>query len=172
LKTGPAILTLAGIVLIAAFMLMPSSPEGTASVAEEADHAHETTQSESDALSVGDSIVKDAISKLESREVAPMIAIRSILDVAEQNPENSYAQFALGELGLQSGQFDKAIARFENVLNLDSQNGEAHLLLARARLALGDSTAAIDGLKKALETLSNKETRKAIEIEMASINPN
>tara|TARA_Y100000588_G_C13691879_1_gene684790 strand:- start:104 stop:409 length:306 start_codon:yes stop_codon:yes gene_type:complete len=101
-----------------------------------------------------------------------MIAIRSILDVAEQNPENSYAQFALGELGLQSGQFDKAIARFENVLNLDSQNGEAHLLLARARLALGDSTAAIDGLKKALETLSNKETRKAIEIEMASINPN
>lgn len=165
MKTGPAILALLGIVLLGALMIMPRSPEGeevAASVNETLDKSY----------SIADSLVDVALQKLESGELPPMQAVMSIRDIAERFPNNIKANFTLGVMSMQTGQYEKAEDRFTKVLQEDSQNLDAHLLLSRAKLFSGDSLGAINSLESALETLSNEETRKAIREELASINPN
>lgn len=168
MKTGPAILVLLGIVLIGALMFMPRTPGG-----EEDDSVgsamHETLDH---SYSIADSLVDVALQKLESGELPPMQAVLSIRDVAEKFPENIKANFTLGVMSMQTGQYEKAQERFLKVLKSDAQNLDAHLLLARAKTSIGDSLGAIESLESALETLSSEETKNAIREELASINPN
>ncbi len=175
MKTGPAILTLAGILIVAALMFMPRSPQ-TEEVTSEHNHGeaeHETAASTlENTYSLADSLVDDALEKMQSGALPPMQAVLSIRDISERFPENVKANFTLGLMSMQTSQFEKALDRFNKVLAQDPNNGDAHLLLARAQLALGDSTAAIEGLNHALETLSNEETKNAIREELASINNN
>lgn len=144
---------------------MPRTPEGdkiAASVSETLDNSY----------SIADSLVDVALKKLESGELPPMQAVLSIRDVAERFPENIKANFTLGVMSMQTGQYSKAEERFLKVLAQDDQNLDAHLLFARSKLFGGDSSGAVNSLESALETLSDEETRKAIREELASINPN
>lgn len=68
----------------------------------------------------------------------PMKGIMLIRDVAEKNPRNTYAQYMLGIGASISGQTDKAIERFTNVVNLDSDHLEARLRLADLLVQKGD----------------------------------
>ncbi len=172
MKLGPAILVLAGIIIIATLMLMPTSPalEGAANIG--ADHEHETGEATLSGASIADSLVDLALEKLESGELPPMQAVLSIRDVSERFPENIKANFTLGVMSMQTGQYSKATERFEKVLSQDDQNLDAHMLLARSRAFLGDTAAAVEGLNEALNLLSNEEMKNAIREELASINPN
>lgn len=60
----------------------------------------------------------------------PMQGITTVLEVAKKNPDNMYAQRALALGGLQSGQVDKAIERFNIILEKQPENIEAILRLA------------------------------------------
>lgn len=155
-------------------MFMPRSPQSTV-IEDEHEHGtteHETTPELQETYSLADSLVDDALQKMQSGALPPMQAVLSIRDIAERFPENIKANFTLGLMSMQTAQFDKALERFQTVLEQDPLNGDAHLLLARARVALGDTSAATEGLNHALETLSNEETKIAIREELASINPN
>lgn len=173
MKTGPAILVLAGILIVAAVMFMPRSPEVEG--AHEHDHGtaeHETTSTQSSTYSLADSLVDDALEKMQSGTLPPMQAVLSIRDISERFPENVKANFTLGLMSMQTSQFEKAVDRFEKVLAQDASNSDAIFALASARKALGDTAAAIEGLNHALETLTNEETKNAIREELASINNN
>lgn len=144
---------------------MPRTPEGEkvgAVVRETLDKTY----------SVADSLVDEALRQLESGELPPMQAVLSIRDISERFPENIKANFTLGVMSMQTGQYEKAMDRFSKVLDQDDQNLDAHLLLARSKLFGGDTNSAISSLESALEALSDEETRKAIREELASINPN
>lgn len=165
MKTGPAILVLIGILILGGLMFMPRTPEGEkvgAVVRETLDKTY----------SVADSLVDEALRQLESGELPPMQAVLSIRDISERFPENIKANFTLGVMSMQTGQYEKAMDRFSKVLDQDDQNLDAHLLLARSKLFGGDTNSAISSLESALEALSDEETRKAIREELASINPN
>ncbi len=60
----------------------------------------------------------------------PMQGITTVLEVAKKSPDNMYAQRALALGGLQSGQVDKAIERFNIILEKQPENIEAILRLA------------------------------------------
>ena len=56
-----------------------------------------------------------------------------IRKIAETNPDNTNASFTLGVFSIQTGQFEKAEARFTHVLDLQADNYEAMYYLAYAR---------------------------------------
>lgn len=169
MKKGPAILVLLAILLTVAVFLLPKTAqqeEGQSIETERVEHDH---SGEKGFTSVADSLVEDALSKLESGELPPMQAVMAIADVAEKFPDNVKANFTLGVMSMQTGQYSKALSRFKTVIDQDPLNGDAYLLYARSQMFLGDSTAAKSVLEDALEKLSDEKTLKAIRDEMASI---
>lgn len=77
----------------------------------------------------------------------PMQGIMLLREVLEKDPKNELALFNLGLLSMQSSQYDKAIARFEQVLAINPDH-------AQARLYLGISYAETGQQKKAIEALT------------------
>ena len=61
---------------------------------------------------------------------SPMEGIQLIREVAEKDPANVHAQLTLGEASLISGQLDKAIERFKNVVQVEPGNLEAIFRIA------------------------------------------
>src|SRR5690606_30492055 len=51
-----------------------------------------------------------------------MQGITMLREVTEKDPDNVPANLILGQQGIVSGQFDKAIGRFENVLKIEPRN--------------------------------------------------
>ena len=77
-----------------------------------------------------DQKVEEAVLIIQSSEGAPMKGIAMLKEVLEQQPEHVKANFWLGEFSLYSGQFQKAIPRFEMVLKVEPDNKEAAIRLA------------------------------------------
>lgn len=49
----------------------------------------------------------------------------------EKEPENTAVLMALGQLSIRSGQYDKAIERYQQVIKLEQKHLQAHLGLAQ-----------------------------------------
>lgn len=62
----------------------------------------------------------------------PMKAVLMLRDLETQNPTNPLVFNALGRLAIRTGQWERAIARFEKSLSLDPKNRQATCLLAEA----------------------------------------
>ena len=73
----------------------------------------------------------------------PMEGIKLIREVAEKDPENTYAQFTLGYAAIMSAQWDRAIERLTIVVAKEPDNEEVNLLLAEAYERKGDKENAI-----------------------------
>lgn len=76
----------------------------------------------------------------------PMKGIGMLKDVLNVDPENIDALTNLGYFAIQSGQYDKAIDRFETVLRIDPENAEAYIYLTDVYLSQ-------DKIEKGIETL-------------------
>ncbi len=68
----------------------------------------------------------------------PMKGILKLRELAEENPENIEAQYNLGLLSIQSGQFDRAVDRFTTVTELDPTNIEGYFYLGVSYLEIGN----------------------------------
>lgn len=73
----------------------------------------------------------------------PMEGILLIREVIEKNPDDIYAQHALGMGSMMSGQWDKAIERFEIIHRIEPNNLEAIFLLADVNERKNDKEKAI-----------------------------
>jgi tetratricopeptide (TPR) repeat protein len=93
----------------------------------------------------------------------PMEGIMMIREVAEKDPHNIYAQMMLGIGGAMTGQFDKAIERFKNVLEHQPGNLEARLNLAEVYEQKGDKTSAIEWYTKSKALIKNPEIVQEID---------
>ena len=67
-----------------------------------------------------------------------------IREVLKKEPENTFAIMSLGKLSIQSGQYDKAIERFKQLLEIQKDNVEAKFLLA---VSFGETGKKEDALK-------------------------
>ena len=88
----------------------------------------------------------------------PMKGITLLREVVSVDNKNEIAQLNLGLLSVKSGQYEKAIERFETVLRINSKNIDVYLYLANVYSQLGNSKNAIDNLKKYKSGLSDPET--------------
>jgi len=98
-----------------------------------------------------------------------MSGIQRILEVANRDSTNMYAQFMLGLGGEISGQFDKAIARLTTVVRHEPGNTEAILTLADANERVGNRKEAIRWYQKAKELISDPKMINEIDQHMQSI---
>lgn len=96
----------------------------------------------------------------------PMEGILKVRSVAEKDSTNIFAQEVLGHGSMISGQYDRAINRFETVYRLSKTNPEARLeaclMLAEAYEKRGDKLAAIDWYKQSLDLVKNEDIKGEI----------
>ena len=93
----------------------------------------------------------------------PMEGIMKIRQVVEKDSTNVYAQMMLGNGSMLSGQYDKAIVRFQTVIRMQPDNLEAMLVLAEAYERKGDIPPAIQWYQKSLPFIKIEEVRKEVE---------
>jgi tetratricopeptide (TPR) repeat protein len=70
----------------------------------------------------------------------PMTGIQQLLSLQEKYPESSAVQMQLARLGLQTGQFEKALGRLLKVLESEPNNTKACCMIVKAYEGLGQST--------------------------------
>jgi tetratricopeptide (TPR) repeat protein len=96
----------------------------------------------------------------------PMKGILQVLSVAQKDSTNIFAQEVLGQGSMLSGQYDKAISRFETVYRLSKTNQdtklEASLMLAEAYERTNDSKKAIEWYKKSLEQIKDEDIKQEV----------
>ena len=93
----------------------------------------------------------------------PMQGILPIREIVQKHPENVYGQMILGLGGKKSGQYDKAIERFQAVLKVDPQNVEAVFHIAESYDMKGDAANAIVYYEKAKQMVAIPEAKKELE---------
>lgn len=100
---------------------------------------------------------------------APMAGIQLIRQVLEKNPHNVYAHMILGMGGIRSGQFDKAIEHFDEILKVQPDNLEAIFNLAETYDRKGDKSNAIKWYTVAKEKINVPEAKKEIEARIKAL---
>lgn len=80
--------------------------------------------------------------------VMPMKGIGILKEVLNKDPKNVNALTNLGYFAIQSGQYEKAVERFETVLEIDPNNAEAYIYLTDIYLSQNDVEEGIKTLEK------------------------
>jgi tetratricopeptide (TPR) repeat protein len=93
----------------------------------------------------------------------PMEGIMKVRSVVEKDSSNIYAQSVLGYGSLISGQYDRAISRFQSVVRLQPANLEAIMVLADIYERKNDKPAAISWYDKAVLLIKNPALKAEVE---------
>ena len=94
----------------------------------------------------GDDVQGDVVAKTTSIESAisllegsnPMEGVFMLRDIVEKDPKNTQAIHYLGDLSLQTGQYENAIKRFNQILSIDSSDKKTYLQLGISYYGLND----------------------------------
>jgi tetratricopeptide (TPR) repeat protein len=74
----------------------------------------------------------------------PMRGVQMLLAITREKPDDVPANMLLGRMSIQSGQYDKAVGRFETVLKKEPENKEALFFAAQAYEGKGDKQKAVE----------------------------
>lgn len=149
-------------VLAVVLYFVPHSPSPSL-----ADHQHAEASEQPDSLEV---MVAEAVEMLNSGSAPPMQAIGLLRKVVEIDPDHGSGNFYLGYFSVMSGQYDKAVERLETVLRVYPQNADAMLLMAQAKLGLGDQEAAKKYAQQCLDSQPVPETKAKANELLTSLN--
>jgi len=105
----------------------------------------------------------DSAMSLVTESGSPMQGIMLMRKILEEHPNNARAHFQMGLFSIQSGQFEKAVERFEKVISIDPSNVESLYFLGNAHSNLGNKTEAISYLESFIEKTEDEESRKEVE---------
>lgn len=100
----------------------------------------------------------------------PMKGITLLREVVSTDSNNIAAQLNLGFFSMKSGQFDKAVNRFEKVVKLAPNQHEALLYLADAQAGKGDKENARKNYREFLKYNSDEEVRREVENRIKNLN--
>ena len=92
-----------------------------------------------------------------------MQGVQLLLGITREKPDNVPANLMLGRLSIQSGQFDKAIQRFETVLKSEPEITEALYFLAEAYKGKGNKEKAIELFEKCKRIVDKPEFSRDID---------
>ena len=108
--------------------------------------------------------IQAALSNIQDADnpQSQMKGILQMRSLSEKYPENADLQWNMGLFSIQSGQYEKAVTRFEKVINIDAKRLEAYMQLAMSYLALKDTSAATRVLISLIDK-SEGDTRKNAE---------
>ncbi len=99
----------------------------------------------------------------------PMKGVQILLAITKEKPDDIPANMLLGRMSIQSGQFDKAIGRFETVLKKEPEHKEALYFLSQAYEGKGDKKKAIELLEQCKKAVNNPEFSRDIDEHINSL---
>lgn len=100
---------------------------------------------------------------------APMAGIAMLLDVVKKDPKNLKANMNLGMFAIKSGQFDKAIIRFNDIIKDIKATPDAYFYLATAYENLGKNNEAIDAYLNSKKLAANPTLSTFIDKKVAEL---
>jgi predicted Zn-dependent protease len=100
---------------------------------------------------------------------APMQGIAMLLEVVKKDPKNLKANMNLGMFAIKSGQFDKAIIRFNDIINNIKATPDAYFYLATAYENLGKNKESIDAYLNSKKLAANPTLSKFIDKKVAEL---
>lgn len=98
----------------------------------------------------------------------PMQGIAMLMDVVKKDPKNLKANMSLGVFAIKSGQFDKAIARFNDIIAI-KPTPDAYFYLATSYESLGKNKEAIDAYLQSKKLAGNLTLSKFIDRKVAEL---
>ena len=107
--------------------------------------------------------IQAALSNIQDADnpQSQMKGILQMRSLSEKHPENADLQWNMGLFSIQSGQYEKAVARFEKVITIDAQRLDAYMQLAMSYLALQDTSAATNVLSSLIDKSEGNTQRNA-----------
>lgn len=93
----------------------------------------------------------------------PMKGIGILKEVLNKDPKNVDALTNLGYFAIQSGQYDKAVERFETVLSIDPENAEAYIYLTDIYLSQNEVDKGIETLEKYKSLVDDPLVKKQVD---------
>lgn len=100
---------------------------------------------------------------------APMEGIALLREVVAKDPKNFKANMNLGMFAIKSGQFDKAIIRFNDIIANIKATPDAYFFLATAHENLGQNKEAIDAYLNSKKLAANPTLSKFIDTKVAEL---
>lgn len=100
---------------------------------------------------------------------APMQGIAMLREVVEKEPKNLKANMNLGIFAIKSGQFDKAITRFNMIINDIKATPDAYFYLGTAYESLGKKSEAIDAYLNSKKLAANPKLSSFIDKKVAEL---
>ncbi|HQV98839.1 MAG TPA: tetratricopeptide repeat protein [Bacteroidia bacterium] len=100
----------------------------------------------------------------------PMQGILMLREVVQEAPKHVMAQYNLGVLSVKSGQLDKAVDRFENVLAIDPTIEDARFLLGKTYMQMGNNASALKNFDILRKESKNPALVKEVESLISKIN--
>lgn len=98
----------------------------------------------------------------------PMQGIAMLMDVVKKDPKNLSANMSLGIFAIKSGQFDKAITRFNDIIAI-KPSPDAYFYLATSYENLGKNKEAIDAYLNSKKLAGNLTLSKFIDRKVAEL---
>lgn len=92
----------------------------------------------------------------------PMGGIMMLREVLQEEPTNVKALMQMGMFSMQSGQFDKAIGRFESVLEQNENMEAALFYTAQSQMELGDREVAKKYFERFLEVSADEKLKDEV----------
>jgi tetratricopeptide (TPR) repeat protein len=133
----PALVVGLGLVLMVLFLWMPRKPNT------------DEAQQNMPALSSEESRLQKAIELVNGPN--PMQGIMMLREIVAKDTNNVEAHYWLGVFAVQSGQYDKAIPRFEKVLRLEPNYINAYMDLGAVYKELGEKEKALTLFESAVQ---------------------
>jgi len=99
---------------------------------------------------------------------APMSGIAMLLEVVKKDPKNLKANMSLGTFAIKSGQFDKAITRFNDIIAI-KPSPDAYFYLATAYENLGKNKEAVDAYLNSKKLAANPTLSSFIDKKVAEL---
>jgi len=112
-----------------------------------------------------DQKVDEAVLIIQNADGAPMRGIAILREVLSEDPNHVKANYWMGEFSWISGQFDKAVPRFEKVLEVDPDNVDAAKRLVTVYIQLQQNEKA----KSVVETFEKNNPNHEALAEMNAI---
>lgn len=94
----------------------------------------------------------------EGYQNVPQMVMKGVMmlrEVTAVDSANVQANLSLGRMSVVSGQFDKALLRFQTVIRADSTNAEAYYYLGEAYAAIGQKEKAREAFEKCKSLIKN-----------------
>jgi tetratricopeptide (TPR) repeat protein len=103
--------------------------------------------------------VKTKMAMTYFTSASPMQGVMMLREVLAEDPKNELALFNLGMLSIQSGQYDKAIDRLKELVQINPAHTQGQLLLGIALMSKGDKASA----KKQFEKVKDMDKDPSVQ---------